>query len=333
MAEVDNSMIKRGFWINHSEGTILGATFTTDQRIANIVIALVAIVVATAAGSAWNLVMFSWHQLRATSQPKDGLFRQQQILFRTLATPTSVLADTIKLLCVWRPSSWSSMVRCLPVISLSFVFAIASLAASISSSYIVNTTDLSVLVDGSKCREINMTAYALATTLTDAIFAAAVSLDTIIVSSARTYADQCYTPGTTPPRCHIYVQPRLSSTAAPASCPFDNSTCHVNGTVAMAFDTGYLDSNDDFGLNSPPTDRVQIRRVATCAPLDMLESLQLHDINETGLLANWTDARYNWPSEQLWIWHLGARHPPVFPNNGTISHSTVKSNTTTAFDT
>lgn len=35
----------------------------------------------------------------------------------------------------------------------------------------------------------------------------------------------------------------------------------------IEFDTGYLDSHLDLGMNTPPRDRVQIRRKTTCAPL------------------------------------------------------------------
>ncbi|GME57641.1 putative cytochrome p450 protein [Neofusicoccum parvum] len=38
-----------------------------------------------------------------------------------------------------------------------------------------------------------------------------------------------------------------------------------NGNII--FDTGYLDSHKDLGINTPPEDRVLFRRVSTCAPL------------------------------------------------------------------
>ena len=326
MAEVDNSLIKRGFWINYSEGAILGATITTDQRVANIVIAVVAIVVTAGAGSAWNLVMFLWHQLRATSRPKDGLFRQQQVLFRTLATPTSVLADTCKLVWVWRRSGWSSIFRSLPILSLSFIFAIASLAASISSSYVVSTTDLQVLVDGSSCRAINISSYLNADALADAV-----PLETALYTSARSYADECYGSGSVPPRCHIYVRPRLEYTTKSGPCPFEGSICRLNDTASLIFDSGYLDSNDHFGLNSAPSDRVQIRRVTTYAPIDDSNYVQLHEADD-GVLDNLPVAPYKWPGEQVWLWNFGARTPlQAWPGNGTYGLSTVDSNYTRTF--
>lgn len=64
MAEVDDSLIYQGFWINHDHGAVLGTTITMDQQASYAVEALIAIVVAAAATSAWNLLLFAVHQVR-----------------------------------------------------------------------------------------------------------------------------------------------------------------------------------------------------------------------------------------------------------------------------
>lgn len=327
MSEVDNSLVRQGFWINYSEGHILGATLTTDQRVANIVVAIMAIVVAAAAGSAWNLVMFSWHQLRGTSQLRDGLFRQQQILFRTMAPPSSVFVESLKLLWIWRKDtrSWHNAQRWLPVLTISFVFGIASLAASISSSYVISTTDLEVLVDGSTCRNVNISAYGGAP-----IYYAPTTLDTSVVTSSRSYADECYGGGSLPPRCRIYVHPRIATNASTGPCPFNPSMCRLKGALeaSMTLDSGYLDSNDHFGINSPPKDRVQLRRLATCAPIDTTKYLQTHDGNETGLYLNLNYDYTTWYLGKTWTWNFGPQDPPKWPGNGSFGYNSIVVNTT-----
>jgi hypothetical protein len=48
------------------------------------------------------------------------------------------------------------------------------------------------------------------------------------------------------------------------ACPFGSDACLVD---AVRFDSGLLSSNDDVGINSPPRDSLQFRRVTTCAPI------------------------------------------------------------------
>lgn len=52
-----------------------------------------------------------------------------------------------------------------------------------------------------------------------------------------------------------------------ATCPFESGACLFSDTEALEMDTGLLDSHEDFGINAAPQDRIQFRRVATCAPL------------------------------------------------------------------
>lgn len=47
--------------------------------------------------------------------------------------------------------------------------------------------------------------------------------------------------------------------------PFESHRCLNN--LAVAFDTGELDTFKMFGINTAPEDRVSYRRVTTCAPL------------------------------------------------------------------
>ena len=45
-------------------------------------------------------------------------------------------------------------------------------------------------------------------------------------------------------------------------CPFQDGVCE---TAAMTIDTGYVDSNDHLGINSPRQNRIQFRKLLSCA--------------------------------------------------------------------
>jgi hypothetical protein len=91
---------------------------------------------------------------RANGRPSDGLFRQQQALLRTLPTPTSLLADSIKLYWNWRQHVDSAFVRSLIVPLVACIFAIGTLAAGIFSSLVVDTSDIEVLVKSPYCASV-----------------------------------------------------------------------------------------------------------------------------------------------------------------------------------
>ncbi|KAI1319811.1 hypothetical protein F5Y16DRAFT_417673 [Xylariaceae sp. FL0255] len=89
------------------------------------------------------------------------------------------------------------------------------------------------------------------------------------LDDALNYAQQCYETSTsTTTQCNKFVIPQLPVhvTNTNADCPFNQSICrHISSNILM--DTGYLDSNDHFGINAPPNERFKWRYIAHCAPL------------------------------------------------------------------
>jgi hypothetical protein len=43
MSEVASQYVKRGFWVNHSKGPVMGQTITTDTKTGALVVALLAV--------------------------------------------------------------------------------------------------------------------------------------------------------------------------------------------------------------------------------------------------------------------------------------------------
>lgn len=102
MSEVDDQYVKRGFWINWSQGFVLGGTLTVDSRSGNAVVALLTICASIGTAQLFHLFAFFYHQWRAKGRASDGLYWQQQALLRTFPTPTTLVAEYFKLWWSWR---------------------------------------------------------------------------------------------------------------------------------------------------------------------------------------------------------------------------------------
>jgi hypothetical protein len=69
--------------------------------------------------------------------------------------------------------------------------------------------------------------------------------------------------------CDKFVAKNLilpTTTIKNDSCPFQDSICRSNNSN-LSPDTGYINSNDDLGLNAPGDQRFEWRYVLKCAPL------------------------------------------------------------------
>jgi hypothetical protein len=126
-----------------------------------------------------------------------------------------------------------------------------------------------VLIRSAICGWSNMTIVQLAQAKmpagpgTDAFYVGA----NIFYNNARQYTRNCYEQSglLTELGCNISMMPTLDSKInLNDSCPFQDRMCE---TSAMTLDTGFVDSNDHLGINSPPQNRIQIRKILCCAPI------------------------------------------------------------------
>jgi hypothetical protein len=185
------------------------------------------------------------------------------------------------------------------------------IAASICSSFVVNNTDLEVLVQSPFCGHVN---YSLPLDAYRAQIAA-------IRSVSMPYAQECYRNQTIlPARCKAYTHPSISLTSQEVPCPFNSSFCVVESGPQQAFavDSGLVYLNRGFGLNLPRGDRVSYRRRTTCAVLLLagytivLNSTEFPEsLRENALF----------PGEQLMLFHYGER-----PDLGAWKNVTMLSN-------
>ncbi|KAI9642009.1 hypothetical protein NHQ30_009880 [Ciborinia camelliae] len=111
-------------------------------------------------------------------------------------------------------------------------------------------------------------------------------------NDATNYAQQCYSNRSSQMLdCDKFVAKTLPTAISDmyAACPFKEGVCRSNDTNIL-LDTGYVDSNDDLGLNTPKDQRSLWRYVLHCAPLVTEGRTSQFD----GLNESWV--RYNYGS-------------------------------------
>jgi hypothetical protein len=284
MSELQARFVKRGIWQDQTEGVVLGGTITTDTRTATILIALLAvfsslgkvtlqILVSLKASSdivlatthLWNLVTFLVHQIRADGNPRDGLFRQQQALLRTLPPPSSIMADYVKLWWSWRNRSDKAFVRSVLYWLLAFLFTVSTVLVSIASSFVVSNNTIEALVNSEFCGFLNVELNGNHPTWS--------AIDSGYLSDiyplTRRLVDDCYLNSESiPALCNTLALPKIPTTQERVACPFDSTICvGDDDKPAISLDSGLLDLNQAFGLNLPEKDRVKLRKRTTCAVL------------------------------------------------------------------
>jgi hypothetical protein len=95
-----------------------------------------------------------------------------------------------------------------------------------------------------------------------------------------------------------------------ATCPFADTVCRSSDTNLL-IDTGYLDSYNHFGLNTPPDQRFQYREVTHCAPLVTEGRKTLYNLtSDRSYTQYWYGARtmsanenftYEYSNDDLWL--------------------------------
>jgi hypothetical protein len=208
-------------------------------------------------------------------------------MLRTLPTPSSVIADTVKLWWAWRKNTERAFLRSFILIALAFVFVVSTVAASVFSSLIISTGTIEVLVDSPFCGGISNRGIANRT---------ANSFTGPIFSLAPSWAETCYKNGSLPKACNFWMQPNIPLTVQDSPCPLpDPAWC--NTTKAVSIDTGLLDVFKTFGLNLGAEERVQFRRKTTCSILPIAGAYDVVDLEDSPKL--WPIDRQPLPKEQF----------------------------------
>ncbi|KAK7959899.1 cytochrome p450 protein [Apiospora aurea] len=257
-----NDSVYLGVWTNWSRGRILGSTLTLSRENGNYVIALTAFFIAFVATRFWRVSCFAFHRWLLTSASAETMHRQRQIILCNSSSPESGLVFLSVLLWPWR----SLGIRRLFGLSLLILFVVMCVsgfvAAGSFSSRISTDVRNEVLLRADHCGLIHEPSKE-ENNMFNLLFAQK-------ISSAINYAEQCYSSNriSSMVECERFIVPKLprATTNYNASCPFQNDICRSNSSNII-LDSGYIDSREHLGLNTPNTQRFQQRQVLHCAPL------------------------------------------------------------------
>jgi len=262
-----------GAWVDQSKGSIKGAQITVTPTGAAVVVAFLALFVQYSGQKLWEILCFSWYQIRLSHKPKTALQYQQDVSLRNNASPSQSFSYLIQIAWSWRQhhrTGWNSKwwnIAILPT-TMPLLFLVLLITAGILSAYIVQNSDVTILINGDNCGIWQVpTRESLSAHHNNFIVESARYIRKTHEFS-RQYADSCYnkTDASRSSACQKFTQPSLPYTSTlDADCPFNITTC-VYSNANLRMDTAQLDSNNVFGVNYK-TNNIRFREVVTCAPL------------------------------------------------------------------
>lgn len=260
MSLTNSSYVYTGPWINHSRNFVVGATITLKTRDAAFLLALLTLVVTIAGSSFWKIVSYISHQARSNPNiPHDAIFLQQQAILKNSSSALSAAWAFTRVSFSWRKherTKWRG--------SHTFIFVVVALliaaafgVASIFSSRVTASGGAEFLLKSPNCGFWN-------TTLADPAVASVKQLNDTY--SAAAYSKTCYeADSSSNVQCSTFIKSHIPWSAASTDvCPFANQTCSGRAK-SYEMDSGPMDSHGILGINAKPSERITIRKVATCA--------------------------------------------------------------------
>lgn len=285
--------IFEGIWINWSHGSVWGLTWTLCPTQATILTNSLALFTTLAGIQLWTVLRYAIHHLGSRHQPDPSTphHTQQQLILRNAGS--SFMTARLILPLAWneRRSSGDRSFRSYAIGTLGILHTILFMIAGVFSNKAIITSSIngsSAVVSRSPQCGIWNTTY-----LEDAgidyndyrneeEFGLWIQYYAKLAENVQLsleYAQECYiSPARTDymsSTCNTLKIPHLPFQRHRTACPFDTRICHHQAD-AMVLDTGYIDTHDHLGINAKPDDRLQYRRVTTCAVL-----------NDTAYVTNW----------------------------------------------
>lgn len=259
-----SGLVWHGVWINWSHGPIRGATLTLGEREGGLLIAFIAFFVTLVGAQLFKILNFTFHQIRSRVSPQDGLYHQQQVIFRNSSSAASAAWNFLQQTWAWNRRARLSMLRTLPWALFCIAYMAAFGLAAVFSSEITKSPGSARLVESSGCGY-----WATIPEINSAIAIKAYSGRVANLSLANAaYARECYGGNSTSLTCGKMPKPALLSTTNPnASCPFADGMCEWGATGAFEIKSKRIDSLYDLGINTRDSDRLEFQKVATCSPL------------------------------------------------------------------
>ncbi|KAI1265475.1 hypothetical protein F5Y18DRAFT_417183 [Xylariaceae sp. FL1019] len=257
-----------GVWTNWSRGPAFGQTMTLKRREGDLLIAFTALFVAWVSTRGWRIISFIFHRLRASHLPQNAAYHQCQAILRNSDTQTSIVLLASLLWTSLRHHSAKlrtkqTILGPLSIFVIAVVYTFAFTVAGGFSSQISTAVGTEVLIESQNCGW-DGDEYDLAENLflVSALRAAE-------VETAANYAQQCYSDDSIGVLdCNrLAVKNTAVQTNTQAECPFRGQDICRNNDTNIRIDSGYIDSHEQYGVNTPPDVRILVRMVLHCAPM------------------------------------------------------------------
>lgn len=143
--------IYHGPWINWSHGLIGGATITLTGREGGFLTAFIATFVTIVGAQLWKVVCYASHQLRSTDAAQDGLYHQQQIIFRNTGGAAGTAWLLLQQAWCWSGRVRRSLLRTLPWALFSIIYIAAVGVTAVFSSQISKSVGSTRLLMSDDC--------------------------------------------------------------------------------------------------------------------------------------------------------------------------------------
>ncbi|KAI1741384.1 hypothetical protein F4680DRAFT_464788 [Xylaria scruposa] len=260
--EAEYYPVQLGVWTNWSRGPILGPTLTVVRREGDLLIAFTALFVALVSTRGWRIVSFAFHRYYSSPIPQGAVYHQHQAILRNSSDTQSSIWLLSNLLWANRKNK-RTILRPLMTMLVAIIYTVVFTVAGGLSSQISTAVGTDVLIKSKNCgwNDHNLRTSLEYLFLTTAFVAAG-------ISNAANYAQQCYSDNAAGILdCGRLVAKRISTQIdTQAGCPFEDGVCR-DSSANLFVDSGYIDSHDHFGLNSPLSEKVLTRYVMHCAPM------------------------------------------------------------------
>lgn len=143
--------IYHGPWVNWSKGLIGGATITLGDREGGLLTAFIATFVTIVGAELWKAICYISHQLRSTNSPQDGLYHQQQVIFKNTGGAAGAAWLFVQQAWCWSGRVRLSLLRTLPWALFSVVYVAAVGLTAVFSSQISKSPGSTRLLMSDDC--------------------------------------------------------------------------------------------------------------------------------------------------------------------------------------
>lgn len=256
-----------GVWTNWSlRRRVTGSVVTLNHRAGALLTAFLAVFVTFAGSKLWRIICFALHQFLLEDGAEDGLYHQRQAILRNSVDEKSGIVVLSRALWAWRQKAYRPLYRMLPVIILALLFAVLFTVSGIFSSRISSSMGNQVLLASPDCGIlVSDPSQAPTPEQSEQIYQPWYTERLTFYSN---YAQRCYSRSDNADTCAPFVKRNISSFInTNASCPFDSKICRKQDEN-IRLDTGFLNSQEDLGINGPANQRFNFRIVNDCAPLN-----------------------------------------------------------------